>query len=176
MGGEGGRSVYGFGEKLRSGVSGRIISAQDSVGERGDGSPEGGAVGGRGCGCAIAIDARELYWVAAEHVLDSRSGFKAYLCLENRGTAPCFVCLGGRRDRARGSRESRVEMVRTRRREDARHGKMNNFSLSSQRATVLGGTVLDIGSTGHLSGHLAPTARGAVSNSLGFTGIHWDSA
>lgn len=31
--------MYGLGEKLRSDDSGRIMSAQDSVGERGEGSP-----------------------------------------------------------------------------------------------------------------------------------------
>jgi hypothetical protein len=37
--------MYGLGEKLRREVSGRIISAQDSVGERGDGSPAGTGAG-----------------------------------------------------------------------------------------------------------------------------------
>lgn len=43
--GEGGRSMYGLGEKLRSEDSGRIMSAQDRVGERGDGSPPEFAAG-----------------------------------------------------------------------------------------------------------------------------------
>jgi hypothetical protein len=41
LGGEGGRSTYGLGERLRSELSGSIISAHDSVGDRGDCSPAG---------------------------------------------------------------------------------------------------------------------------------------
>lgn len=52
--------MYGDGEKLRSEFSGRIISAQDSVGERGDGSPAG-------TGAASAMVHGLLYCAAAEH-------------------------------------------------------------------------------------------------------------
>lgn len=64
MGGEGGRSTYGLGEKLRRELSGRIISAQERVGERGDGRPAGT---GAGVGAGSAMVHGLLYWVAAAH-------------------------------------------------------------------------------------------------------------
>jgi hypothetical protein len=67
-GGEGGRSIYGLGEKLRSEFSGRIISAQDSVGERGEGRPEGRCTAGPAAAAGSAeaaamVDSRAGEWV-----------------------------------------------------------------------------------------------------------------
>lgn len=62
--------MYGLGEKLRTSLSGRIMSAQDSVGERGDIRPAAGVMGAVSTMVMVICPVVGLYWRAAGHGLD----------------------------------------------------------------------------------------------------------